>query len=221
MDRLDARRISRTAGLILLAAMLAQASGCASSLAGLMYVIDPNDRPAEFNDLKGKRVAVVCRPPADLSFSDANAGRELARQVGMGILQNVKRVDVIDPEEVAQWTDENTWDDYAEIGRALKADVVVALDLESFSLYQHQTLYQGKSNVRIRVFDLTGDKSQVVYDKIPPQFVYPPNTGIATQDMQESEFRRQYVGALAGDISRRFHKFESRSDFAKDTEALK
>ena len=32
--------------------------------------------------------------------------------------------------------------------RRLNADMVVGIDLEEFSLYQGQTLYQGKANVR-------------------------------------------------------------------------
>ena len=35
----------------------------------------------------------------------------------------------------------------------MKADMVVGIDLEGFSLFQGQTLYQGKANATVRVYD--------------------------------------------------------------------
>jgi hypothetical protein len=221
MDRNDSRRVSQASWLSFAALLALHLAGCASALSTMLYVIDPNDRAAEYKGLKGKRVAVVCRPPADIGFRDANVDQDLARQVGRQLREHVRGIKLIDADEVAQWTDENSWDDFAEIGQALKADIVLGIDLESFTLYQHQTLYQGKSNLRLRVYDLTGGKSDLVYDKFPPQSIYPPNTGIATQDMPEAEFRRQYIGELATEVARHFHKYESRADFAKDSAALK
>ncbi len=60
-----------------------------------------------------------------------------------------------------EWADENNWDEYVEIGKALNADMVVGLDLEEFSLYQGQTLYQGKANIKIPVYDVAQGKEPV------------------------------------------------------------
>jgi hypothetical protein len=60
----------------------------------------------------------------------------------------------------------------------------------------------------------------VVFEKLPPQSVYPPNTGIPTQELQEPEFRRKYVGVLADEIARNFYEHDSRANFAADAAAI-
>ena len=68
---------------------------------------------------------------------------------------------MIDQRKIAKWTDENTWEEYSEVGKAVKADMVVGIDLESFSIYQGQTLYQGKADATIRVFDCRHGNKEV------------------------------------------------------------
>jgi hypothetical protein len=219
MDRFGMRRGSYLLTFLSLTSLVAITSGCASALATAMYVIRGTNVEAEFDGLKDKRVAVVCRPPTSLAYTNANTAPELAKQVGLRLSKNVAKIEVIDQQEVAEWTDENTWDDYVEIGRALEADMVVGIDLEDFTLYQGQTLYQGKASVRIKVYDLADD-GRVVYEKIPPQSIYPPNTGIPTQEKIEAEFGRQYIGVLAEEIARHFYDHDSRVDFAIDSTAI-
>ena len=196
--------------------------GClANAISTMMYVIDPNDKKAEFDGLKGNRVAVVCRPPADLRFNYAGVANELSRSVGMHLQRNVKKIKVIDVQEVAEWTDENTWNDYAQIGKALKADMVVGIDLDGFSLQQSQTVFQGHASYRIQVIDLTDGSATVAYEKIPPQSIYPINAGIPAQEIQEPQFRRQYLLTLGDEIGRHFYSSDPRASFAPDGAAYK
>ena len=60
---------------------LSLASGC-SLLATAMYIIEGTATKADFDGLKGKRVAVVCRPATLLHFRDDSVSRDLAKQVG-------------------------------------------------------------------------------------------------------------------------------------------
>src|SRR6476660_7458306 len=113
------------------------ATGC-TLMATAMYVIQGSNTPADFNGLKGKRVAVVCRPITSLHFRDASVSRDLGKQVGILLEKNVDKIDIVDQREVFEWGDENDWEDYVEIGKALNADMVVGLDLEEFNLYQGQ-----------------------------------------------------------------------------------
>jgi hypothetical protein len=174
---------------------------------------------AEYEGLKEKRVAVVCRPVVSLEYRYSTVARELAKKVGDRLAENVPKVKVIDAQEVDQWDDGYSWEDYREIGRALKADMVVGIDLENFSLYQSQTLYQGRSNVRIHVYDLK-DGGKQVFEKIPDPSIYPPNTGIPTSEKQESQFRLQYVNVLADEVARHFYDHDSRATFAIDSTAF-
>jgi hypothetical protein len=219
MDRRLRRYGSLVCFLSLAATVCGASSGCVNALAAALYVIRGDNAPAEYEGLKGQRVAVVCRPSPSLAFSEANAPRLLAAEVGRRLQDNVSKIEVIDQQEVAEWTDENSWNDFAEIGRALKADKVVGIDLEDFSLLQGQTLYQGKANVRIRVYDMT-ENENVAFEKIPPQSVFPPNTGIATQEKQLNEFLQQYVEVLGEEIACLFYPHDARATFAQDSLAL-
>ena len=158
--------------LSLLAALMIAALpaiGCQSALFTAMYLFKGTDVDPDFKELKGKKVAVVCRPMASLQYSNSNVGRDLAQQITLLLQEQVPKIKTIDQRKIAKWTDENTWEEYPEVGKAMKADMVVAVDLESFSIYQGQTLYQGKANATIRVFDCTkkGKGKEVFHKSIP------------------------------------------------------
>jgi hypothetical protein len=197
---------------------LAIASGC-NLMATAMYVIAGQNTPAAFDGLKRKRVAVVCRPVTSLHFRDSSVSRDLAKQVGLLLHENVAKIELIDQREVFEWADENTWDEYPEIGKALGADMVVGIDLEEFNLHQGQTLYQGKANVRLLVYNLAGGKDPV-FERNLPQAVYPPNAPIPASDNQEADFRRKFVAYLARQVAHHFYDHDSTIDFANDSTAV-
>lgn len=195
--------------------------GCRGLLATAVYLIKGTSVPAEFAQFKGKRVAVMCRPLANLEFNSSTAANELAQEVGNLLQTNVKKIDVIDQQKVAEWTDETGLDDVIEAGKALNADYVLAIDLLGFQLHQGQTLYQGRANVEIKVYDIK-DNGKVVFDKTPAQVVYPPNTGIASQDMSsDADFRVEYVKVLANRVGRYFYPYDWRDDMAQDAHAMR
>ncbi len=194
-------------------------AGCAKVLATAVYVVTGANSPAEYTGLKDKRVAVVCRQLVSLQYRDTTVPRDLAARVGSLLATNGKKIEVIDQQQVSEWTDENAWDDFTQIGKALEADIVVAIELEDFRLHQGQTLYQGRANVQIKVYDIK-DGGKLVFEKTPRPSVYPPNGGIPTSEKQESQFRREYVGILAEEIARLFYEHDSRANFAIDSTAL-
>jgi hypothetical protein len=110
--------------------------------------------------------------------------------------------------------DNNSWEEYAEVGRALGADLVLGIDLEGFRIYEGQTLYQGKANLAVKVYDChTGE---LVVDKQLPRSVYPPNSQIPTDELQEADFRRKFVAELAGQIGRHFYPHDPHAYFAAE-----
>jgi ABC-type uncharacterized transport system auxiliary subunit len=219
MDR-PSLRFAVVAALLLAAVSIASLSGCRSAIATAMYLIKGNDVDAEYTGLKGKKVAVVCRPPAGMNYANSTVSRDLVQQMSKLLQERVPKIKVIDAQKVAKWCDENTWEEYVEVGKALKADVVIGVELEKFSIYQAQTLYQGKANVAVRVYDCK-DGGKVVFEKILPQSVYPPNTFIPTSDVQESEFRREFVGVLADQVARHFYAHDPYVDLGQDGLALR
>jgi hypothetical protein len=96
----------------------------------------------------------------------------------------------------------------------------VGVDLEGFSLYQGQTLYQGKANAAIRVYDCKKG-GKMVFEKNLPQSVYPPNTYVPTSERTEPDFRSEFVGVLADQIARYFYSHDPYADFGQDATAFR
>ena len=206
---------------LLLAAVTVSSSGCTSALVGMMYVIKGNNVEAEFSGLKNKRVAVVCRPVIELQYSNGGVSSDVARQVGLLLKQHLRKIDIVDPDEVAEWTDnKGDWNDYREVGEGLDADLVVGIDLQSFNIYQGQTLFQGKAQASVTVYDME-EGGKVVFQKKMPQAVYPPNTGVPTSERTEDDFRRQFIAVLGDEIGRYFYEHDATADFARDSTSLR
>ena len=205
---------TRPAFLGLVAAvLLAAGSGC-STLLTAGYVLMPEDTPAEFAGLKGKHVAVVCKPIIELEFADAGSGRQLASVVGSLLQQNVRKARVIDQQEVARWIDEHAWVDYPTVGKALDADMVVGIDLEEFRLHEGTTLYRGRATIHVRVFDVAAGK--VVFEKRLDDFQFPSDGAVPSSDRSEPQFRGMFLQILGARIARSFHAYDSRTTFAEE-----
>jgi hypothetical protein len=218
MDRLRHQPILIGMVLFVVGCAFAAASGC-TLMATAMYVIQGSNTSADFAGLKGKRVAVVCRPITSLHFRDTSVSRDLAKQVGILLEKNVPKIEIVDQREVFEWADENNWEEYVDIGKALNADMVIGLDLEEFNLFQGQTLYQGKANLKMMVFEVAKGR-EPVFERNLPQAIYPPNAAIPAGEKPEAQFRRQFVGYLARQISHYFYDHDSTVDFANDATAL-
>ena len=220
MDRSSVR--CRIALALTLAIAVLPALGCQTLFLSALYLVKGTDVDPDFAELKGKKVAVVCRPLVTLQYRNANVARDLAQQVTLLLQKQVPKIQTVDQQKVAKWTDENTWEEYTEVGKAMKADMVVGIDLEGFSLLQGQTLYQGKANATVRVYDCTkGGKGKMAFEKILPQTIYPPSTGIPTQDRVEADFRREFVAVLAEQVARNFYAHDPHADVAQDAAALR
>ena len=211
----------QTAALVMvLAAALLPALGCQSVMLTAMYLFQGTDVDPDFKELKGKKVVVVCRPMVSLQYRNANVNRELAQQITRLLQEKVPKIKTVDQRKITKWTDENTWEEYAEVGKAMKADMVVGVDLEGFSLYQGQTLYQGNANATVRVYDCT-KSGKMVFEKILPPSVYPRDSAVPTSERTEPEFRREFVLVLADQIARHFYAHDPYADVAQDANALR
>jgi ABC-type uncharacterized transport system auxiliary subunit len=218
---MDSRRFlscGRLIVLLTLLATLATAGGCTGALATAVWLIKGPDIPAEFDGLRDKRVVVVCRPATSSMYANPNVAKEISRDVSRLLKRNISKIDVVKHGKVAEWLDTNTWDDFTEVGKALEADVVLGIDLEQFSIYEGQTLFQGKADFSIEVCDCA--TGEVVFEKNLPLVIYPPNHGIDTADMQECDFRREFVEVLSDQIARHFYPHDPRAYFAMDAKAM-
>jgi len=165
-------------------------------------------------DAGGRRqVAVVCRLAPLLQYGNANVDRDLARQMTLLLQQHLPKIATTDQRKINRWTDENVWEEYTELGDAMKADVVVGIDVDSFTVYAGQTLYQGKADVTVKVYDCRNGK--LLLEKELPQIVYPPDVPIQSTECSEAEFRRHFLGVLAQRIGELFYGPHVEVDLAK------
>ncbi len=189
--------------------------GCKSALESFALFTSGTDIPPEFDGLKGKTVAVVCRPLTGEEFSTAGTARALTERICDLLKHNVKEIHLIDSQKVANLLDEKGVDDYLEIGRTLKADKVVGIDIESFSDLDGQTLFRGRATVHIKVYDVA-DK-QVEWRKSPPQFEWPRIGSKPATDCNEVAFRNEFIDVLAEQIARYFYPHDRYEDSASDS----
>jgi hypothetical protein len=215
MDRIRLRRAALLVALVIVV-VTASLAGC-GLVPVMMYNMNPNDIPAAFDGLHGKRVVVACRPVVELQFSDSNVPGELTAEIGKKIVgkEHGLKIDLVDQREVAQWMDENNWQKFTELGKAFQSDMVIGVELENFKLYQGPTLLQGSATVRVVVYDMQNGGKQV-FERNMPRVLYPPHTPIPSAEKSEGEFRRQFLTVLAEQISRHFYAHDSRADFATD-----
>ena len=202
----------RLATLFLLLPFLA--GGC-SMITTVAYLVAPEkDTPAEFKGLRGKHVAVVCKPIVELEFSDASSARELAAMVGSQLSQNVRKARVIEQHEVARWIDENAWVDYPTLGKALDADIVVGIDLVQFRMHEGSTLYRGRATATVRVYDVA--EKRLLFEKRLDDFTFPGDSAVPATDQSEPQFRALFLQVLSSKIARSFHAYDSRTTFAEE-----
>jgi hypothetical protein len=221
MDRLQAhsRAVWRPVAATMLIASLLATGGCAPMLATGIYVLQGGNLvPAECDALRNHRVVIVCRPPSSHEYRHAGASRNLSQQVSELLVQNVKGIDVVNPREVDNWLDEEDWGDFKELANAVHADHVVHIELNDFDLYQGKTLYRGRAQVAVTVYDMT-DKGRNIWQEDLGEILYPTHSGIPAQDKPVQQFEREFVAIVAESIAQNFYKHDPNAMFAVDAKA--
>ena len=205
--------ISRICLVFLACFAVGTISGC-GLLANAIYIVKGIDAPAEFDDLKDKKVAVVVSTSAGLN-ADAS-GILMSRHINELLARNVKKVEMVNPEEVDRIINDQPLGDrsISEIGSRLRADYVVFVDIANLKLRDGQTLYKGRSNTSVTAYKVS-DGERPVFKKTFPEFVYPQH-GAPVTDFDEATFQRIYLAELALRIARTFYPYDPSIDVAKD-----
>lgn len=223
MDRslpCNARCSHRWFSAALAAVVLVSTTGCLHSLLATgIYLWQGGDViPAECKDLDGQRVVVVCRPPSSNEYRHAGAARDIGKRVSQLLKENVPKVDVVSPTEVDNWIDEQDWDNFKDLGRAVKATRIVYIELDNFDLYKGSTLYQGDAEVKITVYDTT-KKDENVWERNLGQILFPRNSGIPAADKPIHVFQNQFVDVVSQQVAVHFYKHNPNAIFALDAVA--
>jgi hypothetical protein len=200
------------------ATALVSAAGC-GTLPTIAYWMYGNKTPAKFAGLKGKRVAVVCLDANSLKGPGSEADN-VAKAVGRSLGFNVPDIKLVRQSEVADWFDNHDQDvaDYADIGRGVKADMVVGIDLENFSIHEGQTLLKGRAGVVTRVYDMQRG-GEVVYESAQREISW-PESGARHVTENEANFRVAFIQTLAMKIAHEFYDYDAADDYGLDAAFL-
>jgi len=202
-----------------LALLFALAIGCKSGMETVALLYEGYDIPPEFDGLKGKKVAVVCKPLTSQEFSNARAARALAEGISDRLKAHIKDIHIVDSQQVANLIDEKGMEDYAQIGKAMKADKVVGIDIVSFGVLDGQTLFRGRAMVSVQVYDVA--ENHIEWRKSPPEIVYPRTCSTPAADISETDFCNQFVGILAEQIARFFYPHDRHDDYGDDALSIR
>ena len=195
-------------------------AGC-QPIATMLYVLSgAGDIQAEYTGLKGKRVAVVCHPLVQLLYRNAGVAKDIAKQVSKKLKEHDSTIQLVSRKDIDDWADKNDNTDYVAIGKGVKADMVVGIDLESFSDLEGATLYRGQAICKIAVYDVKVGHDPV-WERPMPKLLYPPNSAQPANDCPEPEFCRKFVDTLAESIARHFYDHPVADDFGRDADTLK
>jgi hypothetical protein len=208
----------RVFAFLAVAMVLATAPGC-GMLPTIAYWVKGNKVPARFSGLKDKRVAVVCLDANSLKGPGSEADN-IAKAVARSLGFNIPNIKLVRHSEVADWFDNHDQDvaDYADIGRGVKADMVVGIDLESFSIHEGQTLLKGRAALVTRVYDMQRG-GEVVYES-PQREIAWPESGARHVTENEANFRVAFIQTLAMKISHEFYDYDAEEDYGLDAAFL-
>ena len=152
-------------GTILLV-VLVQGTGCVSLAANLLYAIRGNDLPAEYAGLNGKRVALLC--DVDCAVANDAASSLLTSYIGAILSQRLAKSELVKQDEVERWREIEGWSggNPAAVGSGVNADQVVAIQVTNLKLRDGATLFRGRCDIEVSVYDVAADGQLVFQNRL-------------------------------------------------------
>jgi hypothetical protein len=195
--------------------LIATNSGCINQMAGLLYVIKGHEIAPQFEGLEGKRVAVLCVSDAS-AYGPDTLTYTVAKHVSMKVAQGVKRVEVVSPAKIENWIDHNGWEEskVVPLGEAIDAEMVVVIEVASYSIHEGATIYKGNADLTVTVYDIA-KRGQVSFVHGPDQYSFPEN-GRPSIQSSDRQFESFYLARLTEHISKLFVPYDKMESFADD-----
>ncbi|XZE53125.1 hypothetical protein SH139x_004846 [Planctomycetaceae bacterium SH139] len=213
--RLDRRRLCRTLMAGVMAGLAVSQTGCIQFVANMLHAVQGNALPAEFDGLKGQRVAVFAITDTS-QYTDDVAARMLTRYSGELLLSEVKDLKLVREAEVEDWRDTQGYNtvDPISLGRGVKADKVVVIEMTNLRLRDGQTMYRGHADVTVSVHDM--ESGSIEFRRSLEDYTYPATAALPITETTEEKFRRLFLGELAKRVTRHFYPYDFRDSVASD-----
>ncbi len=155
--------------------------------------------------LENKRVAIVVGGEKGLS-NDATS-MLLTRYLEERLGKNVEGIKIIPKEKVDKWLSESGREepDYEAIGKGVEADYVLAVTLANMSLRNGQTLFKGKADISVALYDIAN--GTIAYRKAMPEFEFPKMDGPSIVDTNEGKFKVAFLTIVSEHIGVLFYPY--------------
>lgn len=191
-------------------------AGCMGMTAQVIHAIYGNKIPAEFEGLEDRKVAIVCVSD-ESNYGPVESMDLLSRVVRVMLASNVKGIEIVNPKKIDDWKDKNGFQkpNYYDIGKGTGADSVLAIEVESYSLREGQTLYKGRSTFSVTVFDITDGGTEVFF-RGPVEFEFPKTHGRPVTGESERSFEAFYINEYARHIAKYFYAYELHDEYGRD-----
>lgn len=192
--RVACKLLLASAGLLLLA-------GCDPR--ALLYFLQPFEPtiPPTGPVLKGRKVVVLTHATSSATSDFRSVDRELTREFVKILRDNVKRIEVIEPQRVWDWVDAHpSWSEPAEAAKAFDADVVIFLEMEGFQIQDPSSpgLFKGLAKTHVQVTELAYPKNS----KGKPQTDKPKEPDVIFDEIRDTEFPKRGHMEMDASVSR-------------------
>ena len=202
--------------LLALILIMVPTAGCIGLAAQALYVLKGHKTPAQFDGFKNKRVAIVCVSDQDAIGSDLMTHR-VCQLLSVQLAQNVKGIEIVPQSDITELLKSNSWErvDFAEVGRHVNADYVLAVELSSYSLDEGSTMYKGRAETTTSVYDMKKNGT-LVFTKGPEDFSF-PRDGRPKMQSKRREFENAYLSRLTTYLAQYFFKHDTLERVEKDS----
>jgi len=180
-----------------------------------MYVIKGHKVPAKYEGLEGKKVAVLCLSDAS-AYGPDTLTYTVSKLVSVKLAQGLKKTEIVNPAKIEDWIDENGWEEsnVVPLGQGVDADMVVVIEIGSYSIHDGKTIYKGNADLSVSVYDIKKN-GEVSFLHGPDVFSFPENGRPAIQT-SERKFEAFYLARFTDHISRLFVAHDKMETFADD-----
>jgi hypothetical protein len=210
-------KLSRRDALGLLVLQALALSGCSFGvMAGKFLTGDPK-LDAQFKSMtgvnlaKGKhKVVVVCTIPAvvdeDLSTLNLDIIEGVTRRMKLA------GVDVISPDDVAAWIDENggVVTDPSAMAQAFEADYIAWIDLQAFSIREENSanLLRGRVQGFVRAYkveEINGDRTALSAFNTEFTTTYPAHQPVSELGRSALLFQKEFNDRVCDELAEKFY----------------
>ena len=213
-------RFMRTLWTTLVLLFACSSFGCVGVTSHLMFWLQGVRVDPEFRGLNDKRVALICMSDA-APYGPDLATQMLTKRISKKLIGEIKRINLISRNEIENWIDNHDWDqiDYLEIGKGVNADIVIAVELENYSLQEGSSLYRGTTNYSVHVYDLSESNNRQtspVYEKGAVEYAFPKDHPISSIGVSQRKFEEMFINELGQQVGNYFTGYEMPDNIARE-----